>query len=157
MDIATGGPRGTGVWKPLQTSDANPAPTYPALGVEDLRPAEVVPPVLRAMDPDVWPILRRAGLERACTKLLAAYHRSQGCPVPAADPPHDERLRQFRRITEGADELPWRAIAECLGWGCAPDTTVIKALTEAQMQSPHRPGGPQPTVSWYNNRTGSVA
>ena len=140
-----------------RVSACNPAPTYPALGVDDHRPAEVVTPVLRAMDADVWPLLRRAGLERACAKLLAAYHRSQGCPVLATDPPHDERLRQFHRITDGKPELPWRAITECLGWGCAPDTTLIKALTEAQMQSPHRPGGPQPTASWYNNHTGSVA
>ena len=139
-------------------SDDRPAPTYPALGVVDLRPVEMVPLALRATDTDVWPMLRRAGLERACAKQMDAYHRSQGTHVAAADAPHDERLRQYRRLVEaGVEELSCRQINEILGWGCANDTALLKAITEVLMQYPNRLGGPITTTAlWYNASNGNV-
>lgn len=138
----------------LRRDSEDPAPTYPATGVVDLRPSEEVPPALRAMDPDVWPLLQASGLERACAKMLSAYHRSQGQPVPAADAPCDERLRQFRRLTpEGVEELTYRQLADCLGWlGATGDTLLVKGITEALMQSPLRRSGPVPAASWYVKR-----
>jgi hypothetical protein len=138
----------------IQYGAQEPAPAYPATGVIDYRPTEVIPPALHAMDPDVWPLLRRAGLDRACNKYLDAYHRSQGLTVPAAEPPLDERLRQFRRLTSQCDgELTYRQVSDCLGWHhVAHDVQVVKAITDALMRCPARSTGPIPTSLWYVKR-----
>jgi hypothetical protein len=140
----------------MQNGAVGPAPPYPAVGEVDLRPAEPVPSILRAMDSDVWPTLQVVGLERACAKLLSAYRRSQSMAIPAADAPCDERIRQFRRLTsDGSDELAYRQIAECLGWiGAMQDVLAVRAITEALMLSPLRRGGPVPTAAWYVKRGG---
>ena len=119
---------------------------------------EVIPQALQAMDPDVWPSLQCVGLERPCSKLMSAYRRSEGRPIAAAEKPHDERLRQFRRIKDGnGEELSCRQINECFGWDCAHDTLLLKTITEALMSSAQRIGGPVPTSMWYNTERGSVA
>ena len=140
------------------TDNQQPAPTYPALGVPDLRPTEVIPEALQAMDPDVWPSLQCVGLERLCKNMMWAYHRSAGQPIAAAEQPHDERLRQFRRIiTTDGDELSCREITELFGWECAKDTFLLKTITEVLMSKAQRSGGPVPTSMWYNTERGGVA
>ena len=134
----------------VHTGFHEPAPSYPAMHTVDVRPAEIVPPELTSTSPDVWPLLQRAGLERACGKRLVAYQRSHGLPIPAAQQPHDERLRQFQRITSNTEEVPYKMIAECLGWhGTLNDTLAVKCITEALMLQPNRSGGPVHLNVWY--------
>lgn len=53
-------------------ASAEAAPEYPAADtVFDGRPTEPVPPLLAAVSPDApWPLLQRAGLGRALSKML---------------------------------------------------------------------------------------
>ena len=51
------------------TTTDTPAPVYPAVGVVDDRPEELVPPELRAMDPDVLQPFLDAGLKDSCDKF----------------------------------------------------------------------------------------
>ena len=137
----------------VRTGFHEPVPSYPAMHTLDVRPAEIVPPELATTSPDVWPFLQRAGLERACGKRLAAYQRSHGLPIPAAQQPHDERLRQFQRITSNSEEVPYKTIAECLGWhNILNDTLAVKCITEALMLQPNRSGGPVQLNVWYMKR-----
>jgi hypothetical protein len=128
-----------------------PAPTYPATGVVDHRPTEVIPDDLRPMSSDVWSHIVRAGVEGACMKYLSAYQKSASVHVEAAHTPSDERIRQFKRLEQQfCGELTWRQVSECLGWGLTVHfQSTIKAITEALMQSPNRSGGAIETSMWY--------
>jgi hypothetical protein len=146
----------------IATEDAVRMPVYPAAGALDLRPIEVVPPALQAMAPDVWPLLRAAGLARCCAKLVPLYQQSTGRAVRAASATHDERLRQWRRITNDGQvqELPYRSMGDCLGWfgpgeAGGGDTAVVRALTHVLLRS--RPEAPLKVEAlWYNTGASPV-
>ena len=135
------------------------APTYPAADAVDDRPTESVPTALLPMDPDVWPIflqkdvrfdadhapMRQASVH--ASKVMDAYHRSDGRTVPAALAPTDERLRQFRRLLEQNErELTYRQTVECLGWHhVIDDANVVRGITELLLR-------PQEGRTWYVKR-----
>lgn len=143
----------------MSSPENRPAPEFPVTGGVDQRPREPVPDTLQAIDPDVWPIMQRAGLGRVLARHRDAYDRSQSLRVAAAETPHDERLRQYRRmVAAGGEELSCRQINDLFGWGCANDTTLLKAITEVLMRDPDRVGGPVATTPlWYGTTKGSVA
>ena len=129
-------------------ADPADAPLYPAEGVVDPRPPEPVPPALRALPSTaVWPLFERAGLAAACHDVMSAYQRSGGDAVgpPAAAAPHDERLRQWKRLTTDRPELRYAEIVDCLGWtDVRRDAALVHRLTEALMKA----DGPRETASW---------
>ena len=90
-----------------------PVPVYPAAGVVDPRPREVVPVALRAIDPaNVWETLHAAGLQLG-PHYLNKYNAVDGRRVLVLNVPCDERpaTRRHRRIAacdcaSGAESLP---------------------------------------------------
>jgi hypothetical protein len=145
---------------------AVPLPVYPAVGALDLRPVEAVPHELQTISPDVWPgmVATAPGLARACSRIIVLYGQSAGVPVRAAGAPHDERLRQWRRVTRDGTvaELSYRVIGECLGWFAADgtqarhqDTCLVKAIVAALLRS--RATAPlKDDAAWYNNGASPV-
>ena len=139
-------------WMRTADGSSNP-PVYPAVGVPDERPPEPVPEALRAIaDDDVWPLIVRVVLpRRQVDRLHEYYRRSDHEGVLAAKVPHDERLRQYRRILRhrSPPNLSMREFSDIFHWNCSRDTSVLKAIVQRLMQ---RPGGPvQPTSSWYDH------
>ena len=57
------------------TTGEAPPPAYPAVGVVDKRPEELLPPELRAMDADVLPFMRSSctSLNDLCDTFLTYY------------------------------------------------------------------------------------
>ena len=117
------------------TNPDAPPPLYPAVCVIDPRPEETVPPELRAMDTDVWPLLQRAGLDRVCD--VFSYYYTQGRltekeePVPSTLAPCNERLRQWKRLT-ASGEVAFKDVVECLGWhDISRDSGIVHCITEA--------------------------
>lgn len=143
-------------------TDGAVAPTYPAPEVLDMRPAEPVPTYLQAIDNDVWPLVRRAGLEPALTRQRECYRAAADYGSPAAAAPGNERLRQtddrscpnvrrqWQRLTgRGVEtELTYAQMVDCLGWNdVRADANAVQALTEVFM-APQRPS------EWYVKRGG---
>ena len=126
------------------------APSYPVQNVVDPRPAEECPVALRDMDPDIWPAIQSAKLDQAIRGLSNAYRMTNGVTVSIAQQPHDERLRQFKRLMETDDgDLSCAQICDCLDWDLKGDTLLLKTITEALMTDPHRNGGAVPVAAWY--------
>ena len=136
----------------LRADDGEEPPAYPAVGACDPRPPEPVPEGLQPVSADVWPLLQAAaGLTHACARVLPLYARSQGLPVPAAQTPCQERLRQWQRLLGAAndDGLPFRHIVECLDWAplTAHDSGLVQSLTAVLLA---RRG--LPPSAWYVRR-----
>lgn len=134
-----------------------PPPSYPANLNADMRPLELVPFELQALPINtVWPMLQRAGIGRAFnSRLLAAYEATadRADDIEAAHPPCQERLRQWRRLSDDATcdgELTFRQIVECLGWRTVErecrNVQVLTAVLVAQRQNN------MPPSAWYYKR-----
>ena len=130
------------------------APRYPnaAARLLDLRPAEPVPAALRwsLTDDVVWSALEHAGLAPVLTPYHRLFRQSADRIAPAAVQPSDERLRQWRRVTQDGAiaDLTFKALGDCLGWFAGQprtlvpqDAGLVHALTDALLRAPTGRGG----------------
>ena len=138
------------------TTGEAPLPAYPAVGVVDKRPEELLPPELRAMDADVLPFMRSSctSLNDLCDTFLTYYHKAGNLteePLPSTVAPCNERLRQWKRLTAASAELSYKEIIECFGWhDIARDSGVVHCITKAMMN--HQK---VPLASWTTKRSGT--
>ena len=65
---------------------------------------------------DVWPIFQRAGIGGVLCPWKRPFDAAGGYVARAANPPCDERLRQWRRMTSRSMLLSFNDIIDCLGW-----------------------------------------
>lgn len=150
----------------LRRSDADndnddvPPPAYPANLNADMRPVELVPCELQALPINtVLPMLQRAGVARAFNaRILAAYEATadRADDIEAAHPPCQERLRQWRRLSDDATcdgELTFKQIVECLGYQTVErecrNVQVLTAVLVALRQNNI------PSSAWYFKRGAS--
>lgn len=126
-------------------SSAPMAPTYPASRVADGRSPPLIPPHLCFVEPLI-------GLQTFKRDRFFAVYLNRMIDMTDNSlffnhlVPHLERIRQWKRITNGTNRLPFRDIVRCLGWRrVEPEVLLMLSLTEwLMLQRPE----PQPKSKW---------